>query len=322
MPLISIIIPVYNCKQYLTQCIESVLAQKVADFEVIIINDGSTDGSDRICDAFASNDSRFTVVHKKNQGLSAARNDGLELARGQWVTFLDSDDWLEPHFLDVLIANHDVDYIVTSINHCRPADIRNSEKFVDNKYYNIDQSVFADCNMITAFFTAWSKFFNNKIIKKNNLRFIPGVSPGEDTIFVFQYLNCINSVYLSDIPCYNWRVANGLTNRKRTFEWIEYTIDHTMRAIEQVESRFNVDLSDIKYHSLNYLIDKIDVGRYSYRQLYLEIRKIASKSWMTDIITDRAYLIKGKRRNVLDYLLRRKAFFLSSLLCKQLNRLY
>lgn len=322
MPLVSFIVPIFNCANYLKQCLNSILAQSINNYEVILINDGSKDNSGKICDEYAKLDNRFRVIHKNNEGLSAARNDGLNVASGEWVTFVDSDDWLEPCFLEVLIENKDVDYIVASINHCRPDCIGEPEKFQRKRYNVIDYTVFANNNLITAFFTAWSKFFNTKIIRDNKLRFLQGVSPGEDTIFVFQYLYHAKSLHLSDVLCYNWRVANGLTNRKRRFDWITYTIEQTMSAIEQVENKCNVDLSFIKYNSLNYLIDKVDVRQYSYKQLYSEIKKLASKSWMIDIITDYLYLKKGARRKLMDFLIRNNAFFITSVLCKRQNRFY
>jgi len=322
MPLVSFIVPIFNCASYLKQCLDSILAQSINDYEVILVNDGSQDNSGDICDIYVKKDSRFRVVHKKNEGLSAARNDGLELAQGDWITFVDSDDWVEPHFLDVLVANKNVDYIVTSINHQQVGGRCITEKFIEQEYDTIDDSVFVVENLKQVFFTAWSKFFKKKIVNDNQLRFIPGVSPGEDTIFVFQYLNHIHSLYLSDKPCYNWRVANGLTNRKRNFDWIKYTIDQTIVSIEQVEEKFDIDLSFIKFNSLHYLIDKIDVGKYTYKQLLFEIKTIASKPWMVELIGDSKYVRKGKYRHIIDFLICRKSYMLVTILCKQVGRFY
>ena len=95
-PLISVIIPVYNTEAYLERCLVSVLSNTYRDLEVICINDGSTDGSLEILNAFARQDERVTVIDKKNGGLSAARNDGLRRATGEWIAFIDSDDWTAP----------------------------------------------------------------------------------------------------------------------------------------------------------------------------------------------------------------------------------
>ena len=97
---ISVIVPVYNTAQFLPRCIESILSQSFTDFELLLIDDGSTDGSGKICDAYAEKDNRIRVFHKENGGVSSARNLGLDNARGEWVTFVDSDDYVSPVILE------------------------------------------------------------------------------------------------------------------------------------------------------------------------------------------------------------------------------
>lgn len=103
-PAISVIVPVYNVASYLNQCVDSVLAQSLEDFELLLIDDGSTDASPAICDSYAERDSRVRVVHQPNRGASAARNVGLEQAHGEFITFLDGDDWLDAETLDVSLS--------------------------------------------------------------------------------------------------------------------------------------------------------------------------------------------------------------------------
>jgi len=115
MPKISIIVPIYNVEPYLRKCIESILKQTFTDFELILINDGSTDNSPIICNEYAATDNRVVVIHKKNAGVSAARNAGLEIAKGEWVGFMDSDDWCDPEMYKFLFNNaiqHGVDISV------------------------------------------------------------------------------------------------------------------------------------------------------------------------------------------------------------------
>ena len=100
MPAVSVIVPVYNVEQYLRRCLDSLCAQTMNDVEFILVDDGSTDHSSSICDSYAENDSRFRVIHRKNGGLSAARNTGIEAASGTYLMFADSDDWVEPGFCE------------------------------------------------------------------------------------------------------------------------------------------------------------------------------------------------------------------------------
>ena len=123
MPKISVIVPVYNAEKYLHRCIDSILAQTFTDFELLLINDGSKDNSGKICDEYAAKDSRVRVFHKKNGGASSARNLGLENAKGEWITFIDSDDALQQNALDLMykpassfdavIANTKLDEIIS-----------------------------------------------------------------------------------------------------------------------------------------------------------------------------------------------------------------
>lgn len=102
-PLVSVVVPVYNVEPYVAECLDSVLAQTYRNIEVIVVDDGSTDGSPAICDQFAEKDHRFKVVHKANGGLSSARNAGLTESRGEWIAFVDSDDYVSPVFVEALL---------------------------------------------------------------------------------------------------------------------------------------------------------------------------------------------------------------------------
>lgn len=102
---ISVIVPVYNAEKYLDRCVESIVAQTYKNLEIILVDDGSTDNSPAICDAWAKKDSRIRVIHKKNGGVSSARNAGLDACTGDYIGFADADDWMEPDMYEVLIGN-------------------------------------------------------------------------------------------------------------------------------------------------------------------------------------------------------------------------
>ena len=110
LPIVSVIVPVYNTEKYLPECIESVLFQSYTDFELLLIDDGSTDGSGLICDEYARKDFRIKVVHKSNGGVSSARNEGLDIARGEYVCFVDSDDWVCKDYLKKFSIGYEKGY--------------------------------------------------------------------------------------------------------------------------------------------------------------------------------------------------------------------
>lgn len=122
-PTISIIIPVYNAEQYLNRCIDSVLSQSYQFKELILVDDGSQDKSGTICDAYAMNDNRIKVFHNSNKGASAARNFGLNKATGEYISFLDSDDWIEPDYYKDFLGNEDFMYDIYFQNYvCHKKD--------------------------------------------------------------------------------------------------------------------------------------------------------------------------------------------------------
>lgn len=130
LPVISIIVPVYNVEPYLVRCIDSILAQTFADFELILIDDGSPDNCGKICDEYAKKEARIHVIHQKNGGLSSARNAGIDWvfknSNSQWLTFIDSDDWIHPQYLDLLLSS------ATTLN----ADVSICEYEETNEYFH------------------------------------------------------------------------------------------------------------------------------------------------------------------------------------------
>lgn len=221
--MISIIIPVYNVEKTLRQCLDSVLGQSYKNFEVIIVDDGSPDGSPAICDEYAEKDSRIKVIHKENGGVSSARNVGLQYAKGDWVTFVDSDDWLEPNYCEV-ISKTDADLtFFGEIWHCQDGKIRifsSGEYYVKGSVRSIYEKLFylrknADNHEYFGF--TWNKVFRLSIIEQNRLRFEEKLSLREDEVFTQEYCRHINSLRVIEMALYNYRSTNlGLSFSKKT----------------------------------------------------------------------------------------------------------
>lgn len=208
-PKISVIVPVYNVEKYLPRCIDSILSQTFTDFELILIDDGSPDNSGKICDEYAEKDSRVRVFHKPNGGVSSARNLGLDKASGEWITFIDSDDYIEQDFLDIPSGVAE-DLLLQNYKFIKNGECK---KYVNPKFVtptnevqkiinrNIDKLIFR---------VPWAKFFRRKIIIDNRISFIEGIKVGEDTIFVLDYL-CFtkgicflsNAYYVYDVGIYD-----------------------------------------------------------------------------------------------------------------------
>ena len=198
-PKISVIVPVYNVEQYLPRCIDSILTQTFTDFEVLLIDDGSTDSSGKICDEYAEKDERIRVFHKENGGVSSARNLGLDNAIGEWICFSDSDDTMRNNYLQVMLSIEEktnVDMIVCSILRKKYSDrILTLQDFV----YEKTQFGNLLCNLrkVGLLGVPWNKLFKAEIIKNNNLQFDINLDSYEDEIFNLQYLQYAKTVVTS-----------------------------------------------------------------------------------------------------------------------------
>lgn len=202
--MISIVIPIYNTEKHLHSCVDSILAQTFLDFELILINDGSKDASGKICDEYAQKDARIRVFHKENGGVASARNLGIENAIGEWITFVDSDDFIPLGALHNLTRNNYEDLIVGGYkNHCSDKLIvATDEKEVIDKF-SFKEFLSHNIN-ITLFRTPWCKLFKKEIIDRENLRFDESLVFGEDTVFVTTYLLHCNSIRINNKYCYNY----------------------------------------------------------------------------------------------------------------------
>lgn len=213
--LISVITPVYNVEEYLCECIDSILKQRMTDFELLLIDDGSKDSSGAICDYFAAHDSRIRVFHTPNRGVSSARNLGLDEARGEFVVFVDSDDRVEPdHLLQFIQSGIGEDGIAfTNLIEERPA---RGERKPHNRIYPIPDYYAAGgrraCMPVIArllrthsFGWTCNKMFSRATIERYKLRFDRNIRYAEDEIFTAQYCAHITHIVCNSHPTYYYR---------------------------------------------------------------------------------------------------------------------
>lgn len=227
-PLISIIVPVYNAEKYLHRCIDSILAQTFSDFELLLINDGSKDNSGEICDEYAAKDSRVRVLHKENGGVSSARNRGLDNAKGEWIAFCDSDDWVKDCYLENLYGytNENLDLIISFPTYIyTDGTIKVSEykeKIVNEQNF---EEIFVEHSMHQNT-SPWSKLFRRVIIERMKIRFCEDMHIGEDLLFLYTYMLTTARIYISSDTnyMYSYDLETSLTKRINTFksEYIGY----------------------------------------------------------------------------------------------------
>lgn len=207
--LISVIVPIYNVEKYLAKCLDSILNQTYRNLEVILVDDGSLDGSSKICDIYAKRDNRIIVVHQRNGGLSVARNRGLEIAKGDFIGFVDSDDiihnrmyeilykHIKDYSADISICNYSVVYEGDIIGNKDIADIKESIIICNGHeaLYNIGRKLGENT------IVAWNKLYKRDLFR--NLRYVEG-KIHEDEFIVHRIMDKAQIVVYSDLPLYNY----------------------------------------------------------------------------------------------------------------------
>ncbi len=180
MTTISVIVPIYNVERYLRRCVDSILSQSFSDFELILVDDGSPDRCGIICDEFANEDTRICVIHQKNTKIAAARNAGLDIAKGEWIAFVDPDDWLHKDYLKILLSGvlEDSDIVIGGFLRTPNEKVKDSD-YIRAVFRNISiEDVYKDSHAHTH---AWGRLIRRSIIDK--LRYISGTEPVEDICF-------------------------------------------------------------------------------------------------------------------------------------------
>ncbi len=216
MPHISIIVPVYNTEEYLPCCINNILNQTFRDFELILVNDGSTDSSGKICDEFAASDSRIRVIHKENGGASDARNCGVDVAKGEWIMFFDSDDCFEPDIVSVLYdaaQKENADMSVCSIDLFDDECLE--EKYIPD-HFIVNPGIFSGADILstgcipTIYVTPCCKIFKKSLF--DNLRYTVG-RICEDEAIIHRILHrCKKIVVTSDILYHYRQLQNSISH--------------------------------------------------------------------------------------------------------------
>lgn len=223
VPLVSIIVPVYNAEKYLNRCIDSILSQTMTDFELLLIDDGSKDNSGRICDEYAEKDARVRVFHKPNGGVSSARNLGLDNAKGKWITFVDADDRCSCDYLEHLLSkvDDDTDLIISYAVICD--SMVGGEKAEVYPEYRVNETnferLFVDSDMHWHT-SPWAKLYRANIIYENGIRFNEMMHIGEDADFLFSFMLITDKIYVTSGTDYYYTcdVSGSLTKRINTID--------------------------------------------------------------------------------------------------------
>lgn len=241
--MVSIIVPVYKVEKYLRECVDSILAQTYKDIEVILVDDGSPDGSPAICDEYAKKDTRVRVVHKENGGLSSARNAGIDIAKGEYIAFCDSDDYIDADMIEILASvaeEHRADFVG-----CESVVLDSKGNILPIYHSETDKKTFKPTEFLRSLFydrsdcSVCNKLFLRSTIGES--RFVKGRN-NEDIIFLSEIIHRCQTIIQINKPFYHYRVTEGSI----THAFNERSLDQykNLAIIEKIIKKCYTDIDD------------------------------------------------------------------------------
>lgn len=263
LPLISVLIPVYNGEKYIKECLDSIINQTYSNLEIIIVDDGSTDSTAEICKKYVLKDKRIDFIQKENGGVSSARNTLIKAAKGHYIQFIDADDWIEPNMIEIMITGC-IQYS-SDISMCKfksnkePLKNNGSSSIENIQILNTHETMikFLEHREITG--SLCNKLIKSNLIKK--LRFNQYISYGEDAVMLWDIIKSIKRLIVIKIPLYNYRMNesslshSGLSPQKMTaikaWEYITKSIPNNDEKISSLaNARFGAEMTLLLYNAL------------------------------------------------------------------------
>lgn len=248
---VSIIIPIYNARKTLSKCLDSIMEQTYKDFEIVLVDDGSTDGSNLICDDYAHRFNNIIAYHQSNSGVSNARNSGITYAKGRYLTFVDADDYVGSDFLSILMQKTNADFVYANSyfvgkNHPCIAEKEYKAEIFDKHSF---EKHF--CKIPLAKLSPWNKLYRRSILTYHHIHFNEKLHYGEDTLFVLEFLNHCNSISLCGLAPYFYNDTPG-KYKKLSHDYLQYWLRECITAYQNIISKWQSSYS--KTNTLNAVI--------------------------------------------------------------------
>ena len=300
---ISIIVPVYNIKEYLPSCLDSIIAQSFTDFELILIDDGSSDGSGDICEYYSLLDNRIRVYHKTNEGVSKARNFGIEIAEGEWIAFIDGDDYIVPEYLEALvnsISGPGVGMACCNMLFVNPDGTTTQCPYIETQKFSsisIRNTFFSDGKTKVQFYSPVNKIIRRSLI--GDIRFKP-FALGEDLLFIFELLGNNTDIIVIPLMGYHYiKRHDSATTAKFSIKRLDYV--KSAHMITELASSYSNNLFlEAQVWTLRHIIVTI-------RQIYRTKLEISCKDFIKNeklyIKQHKELLNKLELKRRLDYLM-------------------
>lgn len=259
----SIVVPIYNVKQFLDKCVGSILNQSYTDFELILVDDGSTDGSSQMCDQYKKQDSRIIVIHKKNGGLVSARKAGIAVARGDYAVCVDSDDWLDENYLlevEKIVSKYSTDVVcfehyevLNGKTKKRPLQFRKGLYNKSDLQNEIYPSLIRTTTSNAFPPSIWAKVYKMELYRSEQLAVDDRIKIGEDAACTIPCMVRANSVYVLDKPLYYYRRnSSSMTKDRKPFFWEvpELIERHLRERVTETNFEFQRQISRRTVHAL------------------------------------------------------------------------
>lgn len=286
MVLITIIIPIYNSERFLSKCLESIRNQTYQSLEIILIDDGSTDQSSKICEEYLKRDKRFQFYHKENGGVSSARNLGLEKATGDFIGFIDPDDWVEAHMFEKLIhlkIKYDADisicgYFKEEINGTSLKENSKDEIFKLNQVETFSRLL--DTNDFGGYL--WNKLFTRKTLKKNNIKFDENIHFCEDLLFCCEVISKSKEIVYDSSQYYHYIVHDSnIAINQYSLKKIS-ALNALINIIELLSEIKDLDTKKYKSFFMKMTISLIMNGMQEKKEVY-QLKKNLYKYKISDL---------------------------------------
>lgn len=292
---VSIIIPVYNSKKYLKECIQSILFQSYENIEVIIVDDGSTDGSKELLDKIAQKYNNIYVIHQSNKGVSVARNIGLRLATGDYIVFADADDRYKSNAIENLLKYSEYDLVCGSYEQIEDGKLK--LKVYEEKTYELENIIDLERDVASA---PWGKLYKHDIIIRNNIEFPVDIPCGEDTCFFIRYLTYINTAICIKSIIYKYNYGNRDSAMHKYYPNLYKYLNFALEEKKKYCLIKNIDI-DIEKDKIRYY--NLCLEHYTLNHDFVNLKKakdvfgISKKIWLS--------IISLKLCKVINCLLRR-----------------
>jgi glycosyltransferase involved in cell wall biosynthesis len=293
--LVSVIIPIYNAGQYLGKCLDSITSQTYTELEIILINDGSSDDSGAICKSYADKDARIKYIEKENEGQSITRNRGIDEAKGKYLYFMDSDDYVEAHFIEKAISsmkNNNADVTIYNYYHVYDGDKAVEERAFEEGVYSLSEASDRLKFILNVFlpykcgFEVWNRIYDADTIRKNNLRF-PVFKPviGEDVCFNFLYFLCAEKAVVSNERFYYYvqNENSTIAQNKGILQLNRYN-EISKIGYEFIRNRQKLKNLDKNYSLVHILLVYHELMHYGLKQSKEPLKQIVDKEYFRNAI--------------------------------------